>query len=148
MTVTEMGDRRRNLSLLWTFAIFNYVYADILTLYFGSGLQPAAWQHLLTGQVGSRHITQGIALLGAVVLETAVVMVLASRLLPYRANRWANVVVAVIQAASVAMSLPDPLYANLFYWFFAVVEIACSVIIVWYAWTWRPSRQMTAQPGG
>jgi hypothetical protein len=31
------------------------------------------------------------------------------------------------------------LYANLFYWFFAVIEIATTLFIIWYAWTWpRP----------
>lgn len=137
----EPRDRRVILSTLWIFAMFNYVYADILTLYFGSALQPQAWKQLLSGHVGSFHITQGFVLVGAIVLETAIAMVLLSRVLPYRANRWANIVAAVIQTAAVAFSLPGPLYGNLFYFFFSAIEIACTLFIIWYAWTWpRPER--------
>ena len=136
---TGLKDRRVMLSTLWIFAMFNYVYADILTLYFGSALQPAAWKQLLAGQIGAAHISQGFVLVGAIVLETAIAMVLLSRVLPYRANRWANIIAAVIQTAAVAFSLPGPLYSNLFYVFFSAIEIACTLFIIWYAWTWpRP----------
>lgn len=136
---TGLKDRKVMLSTLWIFAMFNYVYADILTLYFGSALQPAAWKHLLAGQEGAAHISQGFVPVGAIVLETAIAMVLLSRVLPYRANRWANIITAVLQTVAVAGSLPGQLYQNLFYVFFSMIEIACTLFIIWYAWTWpRP----------
>jgi hypothetical protein len=131
------NDRRVVLSTLWVFALFNYVYADILTLYFNSALQPEAWKQFQLGQVGSIHITQEFVLVGAILMETAIAMVLLSRVLPYRANRWANIVVAVLQTVEVAWSLTGPVYWNLFYIFFAAIEIACTLFIIWYAWTWR-----------
>ena len=76
-------------------------------------------------------------MLGALLLETAIAMVLLSRVLPYRANRWANIIVGVIQTAAVAFSLTGPFYWNLFYAFFATIEIACTMFIIWYAWTGR-----------
>lgn len=130
-------DRRVILSTLWIVSVFNYMYADILTLYFGSALQPSAWRQLMSGHIGSMHITQGIGLLGGVVLETAIVMPLLARILPYQPNRWANILVGVIQTAAVAMSLPAPLYQNWFYVFFSVIEIATTLFIIWYALTWR-----------
>jgi hypothetical protein len=133
---TELNRRKIILSTLWIFAMFNYVYADILTLYFNPVLQKEAWKQLLSGSAGSVHITQSFVLVGAIVLETAIAMVLLSRVLPYRANRWANIIAAVIQTAAVAFSLTGPLYWNLFYVFFSTIEIACTVFIVWYAWTW------------
>ncbi len=133
----EMKDRKVILSTLWIFALFNYVYADILTLYFNPALQKEAWKQLLSGSVGSVHITQGFVLVGAILLETAIAMVLLSRVLPYRANRWVSIIVAVLHTAAVAQSLTGPLYWNLFYAFFATIEIACTLFIVWYAWTWR-----------
>jgi hypothetical protein len=145
----EVKDRSVVLSTLWIFAIFNYVYADILTLYFGSALQPNAWKQLLSGQVGSVHITQGVGLVGAITLETAMAMVVLSRVLPYGANRWANIVVAVIQTAEVAWSVPAPLYSNLFYLFFSAIEIACTLFIVWCAWTWpRPIPVVSGSQSG
>jgi len=130
-------DRRVVLSTLWIFAMFNYVYADILTLYFNATLQPEAWKQFQSGQVGSIHITQGFVLVGAILMETAIAMVLLSRVLPYRANRWANIIVGGIQTVEVAWSLTGPVYWNLFYVFFAAIEIACTLFIIWYAWTWR-----------
>jgi hypothetical protein len=138
-TTTALKDRKVILSTLWIFAMFNYVYADILTLYFGAALQPVAWKQLLAGQVGAAHISQAFVLVGAIVLETAIAMVLLSRVLPYRANRWANIIAAVIQTVAVAVSLPGQLYGNLFYAFFSAIEIACTLFIIWHAWTWpRP----------
>jgi hypothetical protein len=110
---------------------------DILTLYFNNVLQKEAWKLFQSGFVGSVHITQGFVLLGAVLLETAIAMVLLSRVLKYRANRWANIIVGVIQIVANVQALTGPLYWNLFFVFFTAIEIACLLFIVWYAWTWR-----------
>ena len=125
------------LSILWIFVMFNFTYADILTLYFNPVLQKEATKQLLSGYVGSLQITQGFVLVGAVLLETAIAMVLLSRVLKYRANRWANIIVGIIQLVAAVQSLTGPLYWNLYYGFFAAIEIACLLFIVWYAWTWR-----------
>jgi hypothetical protein len=142
-----LKDRRVVLSTLWIFAMFNYVYADILTLYFNASLQPAAWKQFQAGQVGSMHITQGFVLVGAILMETAIAMVLLARVLPYRANRWANIIVGVIQTVEVAWSVTGPVYWNLFYFFFAAIEIACTLFIIWYAWTWRRPEEAVLTSG-
>jgi len=134
---TVMKDRKAMLSLLWIFVMLNFTYADILTLYFNNVLQKEAWKLFQSGYVGSVHITQGFVLLGAVLLETSIAMVLLSRVLKYRANRWANIIVGVIQIVANVQSLTGPLYWNLYYAFFTAIEIACLLFIVWYAWTWR-----------
>lgn len=74
-------------SRLWIFVMFNFTYADILTLYFNNVLQKQAWQLFQSGTVGSVHITQGFVLLGAVLLETAIAMVLLSRVLKFGERR-------------------------------------------------------------
>jgi heme A synthase len=138
---TEMKDRKAMLSIRWIFVMFNFTYADILTLYFNNVLQKEAWKLFQSGTVGSVHITQGFVLLGAILLETAIAMVLLSRVLKYRANRWANIIVAVIQIVANVQSLTGTLFWNLYYAFFTAIEIACLLFIVWYAWTWpRPER--------
>jgi threonine/homoserine/homoserine lactone efflux protein len=60
-------------------------------------------------------------------------MVLLSRILPYTANRWANIVAGVLNTASVTGSLILAPH----YLLFATIEIACTLFIIWYAWTWR-----------
>ena len=134
---TEMKDRKVILTTLWIFVMFNFTYADILTLYFNPVLQKEAWKLFQSGYVGSVQITQGFVLLGAILLETSIAIILLSLILKYRVNRWANIIVGVIQIAAVVQSLTGPLYWNLYYAFFAAIEIACLLFIVWYALTWR-----------
>jgi Ni,Fe-hydrogenase I cytochrome b subunit len=134
--ITARKDRKVILSTLWIFALFNYAYADIFTLQFNPVFQKEATKQLLSGYIGSIHITQGFVLTAAILMETAIAMVLLSRVLPYRANRWANIIVGVLQTASVAWSLFGGTPPDLFNAFFTTIEIACTLFIVWYAWTW------------
>jgi len=75
-------------------------------------------------------------------------MVLLSQVLKYRANRWANIIVGVIQIVANVQSLTGPLFLNLFYVFFTAIEIACLLFIVWYAWTWRRPEEGGALASG
>jgi hypothetical protein len=122
---TVMKDKKVILSTLWIFALFNYIYADIFTSFF----DPKA-------QSGTVTMTQGAALGFAILMETAIAMVLLSRILKYGANRWANIIAGIILTALVSWTLfgepPLP-----FYVFFASIEIVCTLFIVWYAWKWR-----------
>src|SRR5262245_59479269 len=142
-TDAELQDRRPLLSTLWIFLVLNYLVADVYALFFDPVLQKAATQERLSGRVGSIQITQEFVLLTAIVLETAIVMVVLSRVLPYRANRWCNILVGVVQTAYAAASLVGNTFPDLFAIFFVALEVACTVLIVWYAWTWgRPAAAM------
>lgn len=130
-----MKDMKARFSTLWVFALFNYLYADIVSLMDAENLR-----EIMTGQVGSFQITQGFLLGAAILMETAILMVLLSRVLEYRANRWANIIVGTLQTAAVILSLfvggttPAPYYI-----FFATIEVVCTSLIVWYAWRWKPA---------
>ncbi len=124
---TEMKDRKVVLSTLWIFVMFNYVYADIAMMNFN----PAVYQN------AAMRMPPGLVLGFAVLMEIAIAMPLLSRVLKYRANRWANIIAGVEATAWVAWSLLGGMSAP-YYLFFAAIEIACTVFIVWYAWTWRP----------
>ena len=108
---------------LWIFVTFNYIYADVVTLFDKSVVTNLSQQTLLGA---------------AVLVETAIAMVLLSRVLKYKANRWANIIVGIINTVAVLASL---LVATpvLYYAFFGTIEIATTLVIVWYAWTWRPN---------
>jgi len=147
--MTRTMDRKVVLSTLWIFATLNYVYADVFNLYFDPVLLKEVTRQLLAGYVGSFRITQGFVLTFAIIVETAIAMVLLSRVLPYAANRWANVSVGVLQTASVAFSVVGATL-TIFYGFFAAIEMACTLFIVWYAWTWpipRGSERVARQDG-
>ena len=119
----EMKDRKVILSTLWIFATLNYIYADVFTSFFNPAAQQMA-------------ITQGAVLVFAILMETALAMVLLSRVLKYGANRWANIAAGVFHTAFVSWSLLGETQP-LFYMFFAAIEIPCTLFIVWYAWKWR-----------
>src|SRR5215475_780106 len=102
---TELKDRKIILSTLWIFTMFNYVYADIFTLFFNPVLQKEATKELLSGNVGSLQISQAFVLVAALLLEPAIAMVLLSLVLRYRANRWANIIVGLLETAYVAFTL-------------------------------------------
>ena len=126
--VVESKNRRVMLSTLWIFATLNYIYADVFSLYFVPGAQEE-----------SAKMAAGAVLGFAVLMETAIAMVLLSRILKYGANRWANIIVAAIHTASVIFTLFGPEPPAPFYMFFAVIEIACTLGIIWYAWKWPKS---------
>jgi hypothetical protein len=138
-TTSKPPDRKVILSTLWVFAMFNYIYADIMTIWFNPVLQKNAAQELLSGHIGSLQITQGFVLAAAVLMETAIAMVLLSRVLPYQVNRWANIIVGIVNTASVALSLFGGTPPNSFNLFFSTIEVACTLFIIWYAWTWPRS---------
>jgi hypothetical protein len=131
----EMKDMKVRFSTLWVFTVFNYVYADIHSL-----IDPTTLKQTMTGYVGSLQITQGFLLGSAILMETAIAMVLLSRVLEYRANRCANIVIGVLHTAAVLVSLfVGGTTPALYYIFFATIEILCTSLIVWYAWRWKPA---------
>ncbi len=130
----QMKDPKVVLSTLWIFATLNYIYNDVFGLFFN----PAAQK--ITQAMG-----QGPALVFAVFMETAMAMVVVSRLMKYSANRWTNIIAGIFHTVLVAWSLtgevPLPFSA-----FFSAIEIICTLFIVGYAWKWRsPESQPVLQ---
>jgi hypothetical protein len=119
-------DRKVILSTLWIFVMFNYLYADVFTLFFN----PEA-------QSGTMTMTAGAVVGFAFLMEIGIAMVLLSRILKYGANRWANIVAGVIFTAVISWTLSGGMSSAPYYIFFASIEIACTLFIIWYAWTWR-----------
>ncbi|MDO8737201.1 MAG: DUF6326 family protein [Thermoleophilia bacterium] len=124
-----MKDMGTRISTLWIVVMFNMVFADILTF-----IMPGKLQELWAGQAGV-HITPGLLLVFAILIEIPIAMIFASRVLKPGPNRWANTVAVVITTVFVlgGGSL------DLHYVFFATVEIACMALIVWSVWSRRSS---------
>ena len=124
----EMGTR---LSTLWVFAVLNYLYADVIGLMKAENLQT-----FLTGNIGSMQITEGFLLAAAILMETAIAMTLLSRVLQYRANRWANIIVGLLHTVAVSASIFVGSGPSLYYLFFGAIEVSCTAYIVWTSWKW------------
>ena len=125
-------DMTVKLSTLWIFVMFNMVFADIVGF-----MNPGALEDIMTGAVGL-DITQELLLVFSILLEIPIAMILLSRILQYRANRWANIVAGVITILFVIGG--GSTYLS--YIFFATIEVACMLLIIWYAWHWpnKPAR--------
>src|SRR5215831_8778707 len=127
-----MHDTKERLSVLWIFALLNYLYADVIALF---------------DIVGSRTPFDPLspwALMGsAVLMEIPIAMILACRLLPFRANRLANIIAgALVTLINGFLTFVPPLVgwgkppAFPEYLFFATIETVATSVIIWQAWTW------------
>src|SRR5579863_7710401 len=128
-----MHDTKERLSLLWIFALLNYLYADVLALF---------------AIVGSPNLADAphlppLALMGsAVLMEIPIGMIVACRLLPFRANRLANIIAGtILTLVNGFLTFIPPLFgartpALPEYLFFATIETVCTRVIIWQAWTW------------
>ena len=78
---------KERLSQLWLFALLNYLYADVRCLVRNS----------LAIQRTAPHLTEWALAGSAVLMEIPIAMILACRMLPFRANRLANIIAGVIR---------------------------------------------------
>jgi hypothetical protein len=136
-----MHDIKERLSVLWIFALLNYLYADVIAVWAILGSPPADVPHL--GQ---------LALAGsAVLMEIPIAMILFSRLLPLRANRMANIICGtIVTLINGFLTFIPPLIglgrppALPEYLFFATIETVATVAIVWQAWNWKEAAAVVA----
>ncbi len=114
------------LSTLWIVVVINMLKADILSLYIPGSAEE------LARTAGDTPIPL-LMLGGAIMMQVSTLMILFSRVLAYRLNRWVNIVTSIITIAFIvggAASYPH-------YLFLATVEVVCLLLIVWFAWQWR-----------
>jgi len=128
-----MHDTKERLSLFWIFALLNYLYADVVALFAIVDSPNLA---------DAPHLPPGALLASAVLMEIPIAMIVACRLLPFRANRLANIIAgAILTLINAFLTFVPPLVgartpALPEYLFFATIETVCTSVIVWQAWTW------------
>src|ERR1700720_3771136 len=129
-----MHDTKERLSLFWLFALLNYLYADCTALFAIVGSPNLS---------DAPHFPPWVLLASSVFMEIPIAMIVACRLLPFRANRLANIIAgAIVTLINGFLTFIPPLVgwgrppALPEYLFFATIETVCTVAIVWQAWTW------------
>ena len=129
-----MHDTKERLSLLWIFALLNYLYADVFALFAIVDSPNLA---------DAPHLPPWALLGSAVLMEIPIAMILASRLLPFRANRLANIIAGgIVTLVNGFLTFVPPLAgwgrppAFPEYVFFATIETVATSVIIWQAWTW------------
>lgn len=132
-TLSTLEDMKVNvkiiISALWIAVMFLYVYVDIFGLF-----QPGAIEHILEGKVWVLDITQTWALSALIMMTIPSLMIFLTLVLPPKANRWTNIIVAVLYLLiSIGNSIGE---TWLYYYFGSAVESVLLVLVVWYAWKW------------
>lgn len=135
-------DARILFSALWIFLAVNYIYRDILT-----NMEPGTLQGYLAGKVGEIIITPGFLLAGALMMEIPFAMIFLSRVLKGAANRWANIIAAILMVVIEVGTMGFGTTPTLHYLFYSAIVIGCNLFIVWFAWRrFTPEGQPVTQP--
>jgi hypothetical protein len=124
-----MRDIKVRLSTLWVFMLLNWLYCDVMTSF-----DPTV----------PKDLSRDALLAASFLMEIPIAMVLLSRVLKYRPNRWANIVVGVFMAVVQVGTQFVGSGPTAYYVFFSVIEVACLLFIVWTAWRWAEPAPATS----
>lgn len=140
-----MRDTKERLSVLWIFALLNYLYADVIGLWAIAGSRKSF-------TLFSPAAEQWVLMASAVLMEIPIAMILACRLLPFRANRLANIIAGgIVTFVNGFLTFVPPMAgwgkppAFPEYLFFGTIETVCTLVIIWQAWTWSGERHVVLQ---
>jgi len=123
-------DTKALLSTLWIFILFNMIFRDLHEF-----ARPGFLEEIMTGTVNGVQITEPLMLIGGIMAEIPISMVLLSRILNYKVNRWANVIAGALTIAFVINNGVKDLDDI----FFAIIEVVSLSFIIWIALRWRNS---------
>lgn len=132
-----MNESNMKLKLLslWIFVFFNMIFRDLHE--FG---RPGFIQEMITGVVNGVQITDGLLLVGGIMIEIPLLMLPLSQLLPFKANRLVNIVIGTLMIPLQISVYSRPDLDDIF---FLVFEIAALLLIIWYAWRWSNTSQQS-----
>jgi hypothetical protein len=119
---------RLKISALWVVLLFLYAYGDIFGFF-----KPGQIEDIVSGEISGIDITEGFLFAVSVYVVVASVMIFLTLVLRPAADRWSNVVLAILYIATIVGAAFGE---SAYYWFLSVVEIAALLLIVRYAWTW------------
>ncbi|NAS12204.1 DUF6326 family protein [Poritiphilus flavus] len=120
------------LSTLWIFILFNMIFRDLHQFASEGFIQ----------EIMALEISQEMVLVYGIVLEIPIAMVLLSRILDDKFNKWANIIAGVITSLGLLSSLPT---ADMDDIFFIMVESAALLAIIRIAWKLTSSPKTQTQ---
>jgi len=124
-----MDETRIKLSGIWVALMLTYLLGDVLRIFSGD---------FSAGAIGEMQISQGMYLGMAAIMVIPILMVFLSLTLKQKADRWANIIVAVFFFLFNAVGLPT--YPSAYDQFLIVAGLAFNTLTVWYAWKWTPQK--------
>jgi hypothetical protein len=119
---------RLKLSALWASVMFCYVYGDFFGLF-----QPGKLAEMQAGMTPIGPTSQNLLVLFAAMMAVPSAMVFLSLVLKSNLARWANIVLGLLYSIIIVITMRG---AWGFYLFLGCVEVALTLAVTWYAWTW------------
>jgi len=130
---TEMEYIKVSLKLklvaLWVSLMFFVIYLDYFHLY-----MPGKIEEILAGKMFVFDITQVALLAGLATITIPALMISLSAALPDKANRWTNIIVAVVYIPFILFNLAGEAWVHMV--FGAAVQVVLLLLIIRYAWKW------------
>ncbi|MCR9251476.1 MAG: DUF6326 family protein [bacterium] len=124
------GNRKNLLSLLWIYLTVNYIYCDVFTLHLSKYLEA-----FLSGTVGGMEITEEFLLIFAGIMQIPMIMIVLSRTLKFKVNKYLNIVTGIITTSIQAFTVT--MGGTPHYMFFSFFEICTGLLIIYLAVTWK-----------
>lgn len=120
-----MQEMKITLAIIWVAVMLTFLLGDVVRIFAG---------HFTPGEIQGAKMTQGMALAIAVLMVTPILMVVLSLVLPYKVNRWANIIMAVLWFLFNLVGLPS--YEGHYDKFLLTVSMVFNLVTIWFAWRW------------
>ena len=121
-------EKRAKLSSLWVFVFLNMIFRDLHELG-----RPGFLEEVMTGVVDGVQITDGLMLVGGIMIAIPLLMIPLIQFLRLKTNRRTNLVIGALQIVSVIWVNRAPDLDDIF---FAVIELVALLLVLRLAWTW------------
>ncbi len=128
LTINDL-DKRAKLTSLWAFVFFNMIFRDLHE--FG---RSGFLEEMMSGVVNGVQITEGLMLIGGIMIAIPLLMLPLVQFLKIKTNRRVNLVIGSLQMVSVLGVNRAPDLDDIF---FAVIELVALALILRLAWTWK-----------
>ena len=122
-----MVDVRIILSALWIAVEFLYQQGDMQRIYSGD-FKPGEID------LGGMMTPEILWMISAITMTVPVIMIILSLILPQNANRWVNIIIAILFFVYTLIGIGK--YPGAYDKFLLAVSMAANVLTVWYAWKW------------
>lgn len=132
-TQKPLEDIKVNLKLklaaLWASFMFLYIYVDYFHLY-----MPGTLDDILAGKVFVFDISAVFLLIAMIFVAIPTLMIYLSVVLPAKANRWTNLIVAAVFIPYMLFNLAGEAWTHMYV--AAALEVILLCLIIRYAWKW------------
>ena len=124
-----MENIRIKLAVLWVARMLVGLQGDVLRY-----MEPGMLEDIINGTLDIPVTNETLAAMAAMMM-LPIFMVFLSIELPYKPNRWLNIIVAIffIVLDATGFIIARPLYENVL----AIGYVVFCALIVWYAWKWQ-----------